>query len=76
MIERQMRSGRFRSANEVVKAGLQLLEEDASRLDALRNRIDAADAAYAKGEYRTYDSADQLLADVKSTGASKSHRGS
>ena len=35
-IERQVKGGRYRSANDVLHAGLRLLEEQEARLEALR----------------------------------------
>jgi antitoxin ParD1/3/4 len=38
-IERQIRSGRFGSASEVIRASLRLLEERERRIDALRRAL-------------------------------------
>jgi antitoxin ParD1/3/4 len=38
-IEKSVRNGRFSSASEVVRAGLRLLEDEESKLMALRNAL-------------------------------------
>jgi antitoxin ParD1/3/4 len=35
-VEKQIREGRFQTADEVVRAGLRLLEEEEAKLDVLR----------------------------------------
>jgi putative addiction module CopG family antidote len=65
IVERQLAKGSYGSADEVVRASLQLLEEQASELEELRRLIAEGDAAYANGDYTVYTSADELLADIK-----------
>jgi antitoxin ParD1/3/4 len=44
-VDKQVESGRYATASEVVRAGLRLLEEQEARLDALRRLIDDGDAS-------------------------------
>lgn len=39
-IDTRVSTGRFRNASEVVRAGLRLLEEEESKIHALKNAID------------------------------------
>jgi antitoxin ParD1/3/4 len=66
IIARQVAKGNFATPEEVVQAGLELLEEQDAKLAELRRLVDEGDAAYARGEYSTYDSAEQVLADIRS----------
>ena len=69
IIERQLAKGAYQTADEVVRAGVLLLEEQDAELEELRKLIDEGDAAYARGDSTVYSSADQFLADVKALGA-------
>ena len=42
-IHRKIDQGRFQSVSEVVRAGLRKLEEDESKLEALRERLQAGE---------------------------------
>ena len=64
IIDRQVATGKFATGEDVVRAGVQLLEEQEAELEELRKLIDEGDAAYAAGEYTTYSSGDQLLQDI------------
>lgn len=44
-VDRQVESGRYATASEVVRAGLRLLEEQEAKLEALRRAIDDGDAS-------------------------------
>jgi len=44
-IKKQVRKGRFGSASEAVRAGLQLLEEQELRMERLRTAINEGDAS-------------------------------
>ena len=72
IIARQVAKGHFTTAEEVVRAGVQLLEKHEAELEELRKLIDEGDAAYARGEYTTYTGADQFLDDIKRTGERRS----
>jgi putative addiction module CopG family antidote len=74
VIERQVAKGNFTSPDDVVRAGVQLLEEHEAELEELRRLVDEGDAAHASGDYTTYSSADQFLADVKRTGVRQSRQ--
>ena len=61
-IEEQVRSGRYGSASDVIRAGLRRLEDEETRLTALRAAIDEGDNS---GEPRPLD-IDAFLADQRS----------
>ena len=71
IVDQQLASGNFRSADEVVRAGLQLLqesEEDLEDLEDLRRLIAEGDADIAAGRVYRYASADELTADIVARG--------
>jgi antitoxin ParD1/3/4 len=72
IVERQLAKGGYSSADEVVRAGLELLEEREAELDELRHLIDEGDGAYARGDYTAYSSADEFLTDIKRLGDQQS----
>jgi putative addiction module CopG family antidote len=74
IIARQVAKGNFATPDEAVRAGVQLLEAQEAELEELRKRIDEGDAAYARGDYTTYTSADQFLTDIKRLGAQRSRQ--
>ncbi|MCR6645341.1 MAG: type II toxin-antitoxin system ParD family antitoxin [Terricaulis sp.] len=60
-IKREIASGRYASASEVVRAGLRELEERAERLEALRGHLAIGAAEAARGEFAENFSADDVL---------------
>lgn len=64
-IESQIASGRFNNASEVVRAALRLLETEEAKLAKLRALIAEGDADIAAGRYFTYESADDLVRDIR-----------
>lgn len=60
-IKKQVRKGRFGSASEAVRAGLQLLEEQELRMERLRSAIDEG---LASGEPEPFDM-EEFIAEKK-----------
>ena len=69
-VARQLDTGRFKNASEVVRAGLHLLEcqerEEATKLEALRNASAIGLDAYHRGAYTTIEDDDALNRFVES----------
>jgi antitoxin ParD1/3/4 len=66
-VERQLASGNYASADEVVCAGLRLLaelQENEADLEELRRLIAEGDADIAAGRVHRYANADELTADI------------
>jgi antitoxin ParD1/3/4 len=74
IIARQVAKGNFATAEEVVRAGVQLLEEQEAKLEELRKLIDEGDADIAAGRVHRYGSADELLEDIVARGEARSKR--
>ena len=74
IITRQVEKGNFPSADAVVRAGVRMLEEYEADIDRLHSRIDAADEAYRRGEFRKSSGADAMKADIISRGEARSRR--
>jgi Arc/MetJ-type ribon-helix-helix transcriptional regulator len=66
--------GNFPSAEAVVRAGVRLIEEYEADLLRVQAKIDAADAAYRRGEYRKSSDAEAMKADIISRGEERSRR--
>jgi antitoxin ParD1/3/4 len=60
-IAKQLATGRFGSASEVVRAGLRMLEDAETRIETLRNMLDEGEAS-GLAEY-TYE---QFIAEMDS----------
>jgi antitoxin ParD1/3/4 len=66
LIDELVDSGRYQNASEVLREGLRLVErreaEDAARLRALRKAARAGFDALDRGEFRAFDSIEDLQA--------------
>jgi len=60
-----MRSGQYKSANEVVREGLRLVRLRRQKLAALRREIQIGIDEIERGEYFEYDSVDELFDDIE-----------
>lgn len=67
-VTKQVESGRFNNASEVVRAGLRLLEDEETKLEELRKLIDEGDADIAAGRYTVYETAEELAEAIKAGG--------
>jgi antitoxin ParD1/3/4 len=75
IVEQQLATGNYSSADEVVRAGLRLLAEsegNEAELEELRRLIDEGDADIAAGRVYGYATADALTADIISRGEADS----
>lgn len=50
-IDTRVKTGRYSSASDVVRAGLRLLEEQEARMEALRAALDAGEASGAPRDF-------------------------
>lgn len=71
IIARQVAKGNFPSADAVVRAGVRMIEEYEADLVRLQAKIDAADSAYVRGEFRKSVGAEAMKADIVSRGAAR-----
>ncbi|SIP92418.1 putative addiction module antidote protein, CC2985 family [Rhizobium sp. RU35A] len=70
-IDAKLRSGVYRSAEDVVRAGLQLLDRDDEHV---RQAIDAADAQVAAGDTLPFENADAIADSVIERGMRRLNR--
>jgi antitoxin ParD1/3/4 len=68
IVERQLAKGNYGTADEVVRASLQFLEEHEAELEELRRLIAEGDADIAAGRVHRYASAEEFLADIIAEG--------
>ena len=78
LVEQLVDSGRYQNASEVLREGLRLIErqeeEDASRLEALRNAVHVGADDFDQGRFATFKSTEELSAHL-ATVASKAITG-
>jgi antitoxin ParD1/3/4 len=67
-IRKQIDSGRYNNASEVVRAGLRMLEDYETRMGELRALIDEGDVAIAAGKVKTYAEPEELTAYIVKRG--------
>jgi antitoxin ParD1/3/4 len=67
-IRKQIGSGRYNNASEVVRAGLRMLEDYETRMGELRALIDEGDAAIAAGKVKAYADPEELTAHIVKRG--------
>jgi antitoxin ParD1/3/4 len=64
VIEKLVETGRYQDASDVVREGLRLVEEresgDVAKLDALRQAVRVGIDALDRGDYKQFDSIDDL----------------
>jgi antitoxin ParD1/3/4 len=74
IIDRQVATGKFATGEDVVRAGVQLLEEHEAELEELRKLIDEGDADIAAGRIHRYADADELTDDIVARGEARSKK--
>lgn len=65
LVNDEMKSGQYKSANEVVREGLRLVRLRRQKLAALRREIQIGIDEIERGEYIEYDSVDELFDDIE-----------
>ena len=74
IIARQLATGQFASADDVVRAGVQMLDEHEQEIAYLRRLIDEGDADISEGCIHRYANAQDLAADIVTRGTSRSNQ--
>jgi antitoxin ParD1/3/4 len=74
IIDRQVAAGKFATGEDVVRAGVQLLEEQEAELEELRRLIDEGDADIAAGRIHRYADASELRDDIVARGEARSKK--
>jgi len=71
LVNDEMKSGQYKSANEVVREGLRLVRLRRQKLAALRREIQIGIDEIERGEYFEYDSVDELFDDIEAAAAKR-----
>jgi antitoxin ParD1/3/4 len=71
IVARQIAKGNFASPDDVVRAGLRMLEEREAERAELRRIIDEGEADIAAGRLHRYPNADALTADILARGEAR-----
>lgn len=71
IIDGQVAKGNFATADEVVRASVQMLAEQEAELAYLRSLVDEGDSDILEGRVHRYASADALAADIVSRGEAR-----
>jgi len=67
-VEQQVEAGLYDNAEEVVSAGLKALDSEDYKKSQLLHQIDAADDQFARGEFLTLTTAQELAESIKERG--------
>jgi len=70
-IAKQVETGRFNNASEVVRAGLRMLEDYETRLNEARALVDAADAEIADGKGIEYATSQDMTDEIVKRGLAR-----
>jgi len=71
LVNDEMKSGQYKSANEVVREGLRLVRLRRQKLAALRREIQIGIDEIERGEYFEYDSVEELFDDIEAAAAKR-----
>ena len=74
-IDKQVASGRFNNASEVVRAALRLLEDEEAKLEELRALIAEGDADIAAGRVVEVDDIEAFTRDIVERGRQRLRSG-
>jgi antitoxin ParD1/3/4 len=74
IIARQVAKGHFATPDDVVRAGVRMIEENEAELGYLRALIDEGDSDIAAGRVDLYADAEELTKDIVGRGEARSNR--
>lgn len=72
LVNDEVKSGQYKSANEVVREGLRLVRLRREKIAALRREIQIGVDEIERGEYHEYASVEELFEDVEAAVAKRS----